>query len=289
MAADMPGDSGADGRLVRLVDGDMHVVEDGKPDAPGLLLIHGSAGSTAWWDPVVPALAGACRVIRVDLLGHGRSSSPAGGYDIPTQARRVGAALDRLGAGRVTVIGHSMGGMVATALAGQRPDAVAALALIDTGPSLEAYIDQGVLSGLLLAPFPGRLLWRLRTEAVIRKALSSAFTRPIEIPDAIVEATLGMTHRAVAGTARGSLDYLRQRSLPDRLAALDLPVLVIFGTADKRWRSSSAAAYRDVPGARVELLPGVGHTPMLEDPHTTGTLLLRFALAMNGENHVCPR
>ena len=118
MAEDMPGDPGADGRFVGLADGDMHVVEDGRPDAPGMLLIHGSAGSTAWWDPVVPALEGACRVIRVDLLGHGRSSSPAGGYDIPTQARRVGAALDRLGAGRVTVIGHSMGCMVATARRG---------------------------------------------------------------------------------------------------------------------------------------------------------------------------
>ena len=111
---------------------------------------------------------------------------------------------------------------MATALAEQRPGVVAALALIDTGPSPDAYLDQGVLSRL-------------------------------------------------------------------RLAGLGLPVLVIFGTADKRWRSSSAAAYRDVPGARIELLPGVGHTPMLEDPQTTGTLLLRFALAMKEENHVCPR
>src|SRR5258708_31232935 len=64
--------------------------------------------------------------------------------------------------------------------------------------------------GLLLAPIPGRLLWRLRTEATIRKALSSAFTRQIDIPDALIEATLGMTHRAVAGTSRGSDDYLRR-------------------------------------------------------------------------------
>ena len=46
-------------------------------------------------------------------------------------------------------------------------------------------------------------------------------------------------------------------------------MLVIFGTEDARYPSSSAAAYRVVPGARVELLPGVGHTPMMEDPQTT--------------------
>jgi pimeloyl-ACP methyl ester carboxylesterase len=148
---------------------------------------------------------GRCRVIRVDLLGHGRSSSPAGGYSVPAQARRDAAALDRLGASRVTVIGHSMACMVATSLAAQRPDKVAPLALIDMGPSLDAAMPEGLLVRLLLARFPGRLLWRLRNEATIRKALNSAFTE------------------------------------------------------DARYSSSSAAAYRAVPGARVELLPGRRH------------------------------
>ena len=277
MAEQRSGNPDADDRFVRLDDGDMHVVADGDPGARALLLIHGTVGSTAWWDPVVPALAGAYRVIRVDLLGHGRSSTSADGYDIPAHARRVGAALDRLGADRVTVIGHSMGCMVATALAEQRPDKVAALALIDMGPSLDAAMPEGLLVRLLLARFPGRLLWRLRTEATIRKALSSAFARPVDIPGPVIEAALGMPHRALAGTARGSLDYMRQQSLPDRLATLGIPVLVIFGTEDARYPSSSAAAYRVVPGARVELLPGVGHTPMMEDPHATGRLLLEFA------------
>ena len=96
MAGHMPGDPVAGSRFVRLDDGDLHVVEDDRPGAPAVLLIHGTAGSAPWQDPVVPALAGACRVIRVDLPGHGRSSSPAGGYDIPAHARRTGAALDRL-------------------------------------------------------------------------------------------------------------------------------------------------------------------------------------------------
>ncbi len=66
----------------------------------------------------------------------------------------------------------------ATALAEQRPDAVAAQALINTGPSPDACIDQGLLGGLLLAQFPGRLLWRLRTEpaiwAIARRNLPAA-------------------------------------------------------------------------------------------------------------------
>jgi pimeloyl-ACP methyl ester carboxylesterase len=282
MAEHMSGDPDAHDGFVRLDDGDMHVMQDGTPGAPAVLLIHGTGASTAWWAPVVPPLAGACRVIRIDLAGHGRSGSPAGGYDIPAQARRVGAALDRLGAGQVTVIGHSTGGTVATALAEQRPGKVTALALIDIGPSLDAFVDQGVLGRLLLARLPGRLLWALRTQAMIRKAMHTAFTRPVDIPDAIIEATLGMTHRALAGTSRASSGYLRQQSLPDRLTVLGLPVLVIFGTDDQRWRSSSAAAYHAVPGARVEMLPGIGHTPMMEDPQTTGKLLLDFVARQPG-------
>jgi pimeloyl-ACP methyl ester carboxylesterase len=284
MAEHMPGDPDADDRLVRLDDGDMHVMENGKPGAPALLLLSNAAAPTAIWDPVVPLLAGAHRVIRVDLLSGRRSASPAGGYDIATQARRVATVLDRLGVSRVTVIGHSSGCTVATALAEQRPDAVVALALIDFGPSADAKIPEGLLVRLLLTPLIGRLLWRLRTEASARKAARAGFTRPVDIPDAFVEHALRLTLRDFVGAMRAPLNYLGQRSLPDRLTPLGLPVLVVFGADDQRWRSSSAAAYRVVPGARVELLPGVGHTPMMEDPQTTGKLLLDFAAAAEHPN-----
>ena len=116
-------------QIVHLDDGDLHVTENGPPDAPAVLLIHGFAGSSAWWNPVVPMLQQRYRVIRVDLLGHGASAKPVGGYDIPAQGRRVGAVLDRLRVNQAVIVGHSTGGAVATALAEQRPDVVAALAL----------------------------------------------------------------------------------------------------------------------------------------------------------------
>lgn len=66
---------------------------------------------------------------------------------------------------------------------------------------------------------------------------------------------------------------------PERLAALDVPVLVIFGAADRRWDPSSVHRYDTAPNARVEQLPDVGHLPMLEAPEATSELLLAFAAA----------
>jgi pimeloyl-ACP methyl ester carboxylesterase len=222
-------------------------------------------------------LAAAHRIIRVELLGGGTSTHSGSVYNVPTWARQISAGLDRLGVTRVTLIGHSSGCMLATSLAEQRRDTVAALALIDMGPNLSAKLPESPLFRLLLAPLTGRLLWRLRTENTIRKAARSGMARPVDIPDAFVEHAQKLTLQDLVGAMRASTDYLAERGLPDRLMPLGLPLLVIFGADDGRWRSSSAAAYRVVPGARVEILPGVGHTPMLEDPQTTGRLLLDFA------------
>jgi pimeloyl-ACP methyl ester carboxylesterase len=288
MVEHTPDGPDAKDRFVGFDDGDMHVAVDGQSGAPAVLLLQNAAAPLASWDTFVPHLAGAHRIIRVDLLGGGSPTNPADRYNIPAQARRVGAVLDRLGVRRLTVVGHSSGCTVATALAEQRPGAVAGLALIDFGPSLDAKIPERPLFRLVLTRFPGRLLWNLRTEGAIRKATRTGFTRPVELPEAFVQHALQMTHRDFVGAMRGPLDYLRQRNLPDRLTGLGIPVLVIFGAADQRWRSSLASAYQAVPGARVELLPDVGHSPMLEDPQTTGTLLLEFASAVERPSDSAP-
>ncbi len=262
-------------QIVRLPDGDVHVVQSGPPSAPAVVLLHGTAGSTGWWSPVAPALRD-WHVVRVDLLGHGRSAKPAGGYRVAEQARRVGAVLDHLGVRRATVVGHSTGGMVATSLAEQRRDLVTAIALIDTGPRADAYIGDSLISRLLSVPVVGQLVWRLRTDNTIRGALGTAFTRHVRVPDQIIADVRGMTYRSFTATYQASLPFLRERPMPDRLAKLGLPVLVMFGSRDRRWQPSSAEDYRRVPQARIALLD-VGHTPMFEDPDTTGALLRGFA------------
>jgi pimeloyl-ACP methyl ester carboxylesterase len=266
------------------VDGcNVHVVENGRPSAPALLLIHGFASSTVWWDSLLPELAQHHHVIRVDLLGHGRSDSPDDGYTISGQGRLVGSVLTQLGVDRVIVIGHSTGGMVATALAEQRRDVVAAMVLIATGPSSGAYIPQNALYRLMFVPLIGPLLWRLRTEAVIRKGLSTAFTADVDIPAQIIADARGMTYRVFSATPKETMKYVAQRSIPARLADLTIPTLVVFGALDRRWRSSSGAEYDLVPEADVAIIPGVGHSPMIEAPGRTGQMVGDFITTVTGQ------
>jgi pimeloyl-ACP methyl ester carboxylesterase len=248
----------------------LHVRQDGPRDAPALLLVHGFGTSTNSWNPLVPLLTHAHHVVRIDLLGHGRSPKPDGpGYEIPEHARRAGEVLDRLGIEGATIVGHSTGGAVATSLAEQRPDLVDALALINTGPSLDAFIAGD------FAIEPDR--WPHLTDDQIRAAMSSAFSREgYQIPRQLVDDVRGMTYHAFAATGQAARDYLKRQPIPDRLATLGKPLLVIFGEDDRRWRSASAADYRTVPHARIEMLPGLGHSPMMEDPPRAAAPLLAF-------------
>jgi pimeloyl-ACP methyl ester carboxylesterase len=256
----------------------LNVVHDGPRQAPPLLLIHGTGGSSGSWKPVVPALAAHHHVIRVDLPGCGQSP-PAPSYDMPAQAGRVAAMLDEIGLPQVAVAGHSSGGYVATALAEQRPDLVSSLALISTGPSLDALLPQPVRRRIVLEPPLGPLLWWRRSDAMIRRGIAVTCARPVDIPDDVIAELRGITYRTVREVLRRNTAYITEQTVPDRLAALEVPVLVIFGTADRRWEPLSAHQYDAVPNARVELLPGVGHVPVFEAPETTGKLLLGFTAA----------
>ncbi|MFD4022700.1 alpha/beta fold hydrolase [Streptomyces sp. NPDC058576] len=254
----------------------MHVVHDGPREAPPLLLIHGSGASGGSWGPVVPALAGRHHVVRVDLPGHGQSP-PAASYEVPEQAARLAAALDELGLRPVMVAGHSSGGYIATALAEQRPDLVGSLALVSSGPRPDALLPQPAFLRALIAPPLGPLLWRVRSDAMLRRGVTAVCHRPVDVPDDLVAEVRVIGYRTFRTVLSRNNAYIAERSVPERLSTLDVPVLVIFGAADPRWDPSSAHLYDTAANARVELLPDVGHFPPLETPEETGELLLRFA------------
>jgi pimeloyl-ACP methyl ester carboxylesterase len=130
------------GRILELNGGAMQVVERGPSRGSPIVLIHCYSCAINWWDGMMPLLSREHRVVAVDLLGHGGSEKPDSGYSIPDQADLIAEALSRLDVRDATVVGHSLGGPVAVALAEQSPRLVDRLVLIDSRSSTH---DKGIL------------------------------------------------------------------------------------------------------------------------------------------------
>ena len=263
------------GRILELPDGDIQVREDGSRDAPPLVLVHGWTGSIRWWDRVTPALARAHRVVRVDLLGHGGSEMPRGGYAIEEQADLVAAAMRELGVRRAPVVAHSLGGAVATALVERHHERVERLMIIGTSPGGVGH--RSILERIPLWPVIGQATRSFTPDAMIRARLEETFIEGTDVPDAFVDGLDRMTWNAFHDTAAEGADFREKRSLPDRLRAARVPLHVVFGSRDTVADPDDAKRYRRVPGARVELLRGLGHTPHVERPELMARLILRFA------------
>lgn len=263
------------GRIVDLPGGDLQVREDGPRDAPAVVMLHGFACSIHWWDQMTPALARDHRVIRFDLLGHGGSEKPKKGYGMESQARLVAGALDRLGVRRAAVVGHSMGGSVATALAEQRPMLVESIVILDS-PSKSGDAELPFTARLGFVPVLGQAIKRIVPDGMVRNGLESAFAEGFEVPDRFVEDFREMTYTSYDDSHRGVDDYNKKSGLAERLADESVPLLVVFGSDDEVVDPESAQGYRRVPGARIVVLDGVGHSPHVERPGATARLVADF-------------
>lgn len=121
------------GRTVFVGDQEFMVRDTGPKEGIPVVLIHGLGGSSLGeWYQIAPKLATERRVIIIDHRSHGLSPLASGRYDIEDIADDVAGILDNLGLGVVDVVGYSMGGTVAQALAGRHTGRVRRLALVAT-------------------------------------------------------------------------------------------------------------------------------------------------------------
>jgi pimeloyl-ACP methyl ester carboxylesterase len=249
---------GVPGRLVTAGGHVVHVVEEG--DGPPIVLIHGFAGSTLDWEgPVLSALARTHRVIAIDLLGMGFSARADDlPYGFGLWAEQVVAVMDALGVPRATLVGHSLGGAVASIVAGEHAERVDRLVLVAPLVPLEQSERQWFFK---LAEMP----------AIGEVMLGSADHLP-ELPgfDAAYHARAHEIFRR-HGTREALLVYLRHGRDVARLGAayrrIGAPTLVVGGTADdvlppaaiRRWTPA-------IDGALLLPLDGVGHWVMRDAP-----------------------
>jgi pimeloyl-ACP methyl ester carboxylesterase len=245
-------------------------------DGPAIVLIHGFGAAIDWWDDIAPALARRHRVIRIDLIGHGGTAAPAAGYEIPRQAQLVAAVLDKLGIDRVTVIAHSMGGEVAIALACIKPDRIARMILIDSPPVANA--DFSKLTQAYLTPVVGELLSHFRDDTSLRRGLAQGFAPNFPVPDKFVADLKQLTYTAFRAAHDDSVAYRTLKPTCQRLAELQHPppLLAIFGSLDAIVPPEDAKFFERVPGAKIAIVEGVGHSPMVEAPAQTLKLIDGF-------------
>lgn len=266
-----------DGRVVELPGGDLQAVEHGPRDGSPIVLLHCFTCAIDWWDGMMSRLTREHRVVAVDLLGHGGSEKPDTGYTIENQANLVAQALNRLGVRDAEVVGHSLGGAVAVALAEQSPDLVNRVVIIDTRSSSADEGDLGLVAGLAFAPVVGEALWRIKPDFAVRQGLEVAFAPGYEVPDAFVEDVDRMTFSAYDDSPQDFDDYSGERTLAERIRATGKPVLVMMGSEEQIIDDPAAALepYRAV-GAKTELIEGVGHSPNVEAPARTAAMVLAF-------------
>lgn len=128
----------------------LHVAEDGNLDGPVVLFLHGITGSTDTWDWAVPELAATHRVLRLDFRGHGDSGHAPGTYGFTAWVSDATAVCEQVAGGPAVLVGHSLGGCVAAAVAQERPELVRAVLLEDPAIMSGALeLDDGEPNALL--------------------------------------------------------------------------------------------------------------------------------------------
>lgn len=254
---------------------------------PALLLLHGIGDDSSAWSDVIGPLARHHTVIAPDLLGHGLSDKPRADYSIAAFANGVRDLLVVLGITRVTVIGHSLGGGVATQFCYQFPRFAERLVLVASGGVAR---DVNPVLRLVSTPLALELLAGLRLPGVL-PAMRSAARVVASAPDLSRFPTFLSPHHALADhedllrvlsnltdptasaafvrTLRAVVDWRGQVvTMLDRCHLTGrLPVLVMWGNRDTVIPYSHAfLVHSAIPGSELVTFAGAGHFPFRYDP-----------------------
>lgn len=235
-----------------------------------VVLLHGLGGSPRVWDRVRPLLPADNEVLAPTSTRPGR---------IEDDAEAVAQLLSDACAGRpAVVVGHSRGGLVATALAERHPDLVSHVVVVNSPPTTAARAGSTGERALGL-PLVGALLWRAMPRSAATRGLATAFAPGTDVPPVFVDDLRATGHAAFVAASSAIDRYLDDASLPGRLVGLAHDVDVVLGTRDLRLDLS---AYDAEPSLRLTTLDASGHTPPWEAPDATAAVITR-ALGEGGQ------
>jgi pimeloyl-ACP methyl ester carboxylesterase len=241
-----------------------HYVDRG--EGPVILLLHGYTMSLHSWRFNVGPLSGRFRVIAVDLPGFGDSGKPRRFlYDLTGFARWTFGFLDALGVSRAALVGHSMGGGVAHAIATGQPERVSSLILVDPvgyQPREERFFVFRILERRGLGELALRALTPIGVRTILRRY---AYRDPGFVTDDVVQAYLAPLRSAEGRAA--ALRTIRTVNFDAAPGPLPCrrPALVLWGDRDRVVPAAHAQRFaRDIPGAKLHVFEDCGHFPQVE-------------------------
>ena len=244
----------------------LEVAEQGR--GPAVLFLHGVTDSWRSFERILPLLPAELRAIVPSQRGHGESDRPADGYDIERLADDAHALLDAAGVERATVVGHSMGSIVAQALAAAHPERVERLVLVGSATRFDIP-EVRELAGAV------EQLHDAVPPTFAREFQLSTIHRPI--PDDFLEtvvreclkAPLRVWQQALAGILRFSADALLPR--------IDMPTLIVWGDRDGiAPRSEQQRLLQGIRRASLHVFEDTGHATHWERPERFVEQLLAF-------------
>jgi len=263
------------------VDGRRVNVLDTGGSGPPLLFLHGWSSNWQIFLLNIAAFMGTHRCLAIDLPGFGFSEMPAGPISIQGYAKTVDAACDALGAESVSIVGNSMGGFIGGELALSFGTRVERLVLVSAAGLSTEHLAQTPSVALARLVTAGLPYTRRFQESVVRRPRlrRAAMQWVIRYPERL---SLPLAQELVLSFGKPgfvpALKALLEYSYRDRLARIEIPVLIVWGRNDLLVPVGDAEHYRQLIGenARVVVFEDTGHAPMLERPTRFNELLRGF-------------
>ncbi|MDB5825424.1 MAG: alpha/beta hydrolase [Herminiimonas sp.] len=270
------------GRFVEIGDVTFHVHEQGQGSS--ILLIHGLAGQLQMFTyGVAGKLAQRFRVVSIDRPGSGYSiRSPETPADVSTQAAAIAVLIEKLALGPTLVVGHSLGGAVALALAIEHRSCVAAVALVAPFTHLlDAKVPAPFRVLTIVSPLLRKLFaWTLAVPASIagRRAVLAELFGPEPVPHDFPTRAGGLLSLRPSHFIAASRDLQAltacMPAIEARYGELTVPVSVLFGKGDRilDWKPNGEDFIARVRGATLQLVEG-GHMLPVTKPDLTARFI----------------
>ena len=247
--------------------------DDGGEISP-VMLIHGVGADGTSWDEVAASLAPEFRILRLDLRGHGRSGHIDGASALDDFVRDVVDVLDACAVPAAHIVGFSLGGMIAQGIALQHADRVRRLVLLSAVAGRTTEECERVQTRLAIL--------REQGIAAITGAAQERWFTPEFIarnPD-LVERRMRQLQENHPPSYAAAYTVFSTSDLGDRVHAIRVPTLIATGEYDVGSNTRMARfMHNQIKGSRLEILPGLRHSILVEAPDLVARLVHDFLRA----------